>query len=179
MIFSYYTNNNQLTINNMKNYKQQKDFKPKGIWFAKRKIWYNYVLYELPKNNKNRVKYKYNVKVDMKNIYILKSDKVKEFYDKYTIDKGTSIPITINKTQLNIVNYVINWCKFTKENPLSTGFYIDFDPHGYRHPNKWNLSLTELFKQGDIMFMNMWDLPSICVWDKTAIIEFKYEKQMH
>lgn len=188
-IFSFYSNKKNLTLNKVKFTEPTQDYnRPRtGLWLAKNKLWYNLVKNHFVENAfyKEQLKHLYKVKVDMTDIFLLTKKNYQDFFNLYK-----------KKTNSNR----INWKKFIKENPTCKGIYLTFDPDIYRYLNsalKNGIKIKALSEEdknlSDKQFMrkyNMTSLPfsefpehdryiipwfisSICVWNKSAIVDFK------
>jgi hypothetical protein len=110
--FSFFSDKNDFTIDKIKvkkpNYGCNRPYE-NGFWVAKNNIWYKLV------NESDgamgsfikRIDYKYNIEVDMSNIYILTETNCKNFFLKYMSNSVS-----------------INWNKFIKLNPRCKGIYL-------------------------------------------------------
>lgn len=178
--FSFYSDKNTFTIDKLKLIKPTEIFpKPERtcIWLAKNKIWHKFCTDEA--FNLKSIKYQYKVKVDMTDIHLLTLDNFQNFFKLY------------KKTHYNI-----DWNKFITNNPTCRGIYLTFDPRTLFFSNNIKFPLgrlltptpkskkklmhsLEIIYPGDraipdvLMFILFWDIPSLCVWDKSAILVFK------
>lgn len=181
-IFSFYSDKKKFTINNLNFTKPTEDCpKPiNGLWLAKSKDWYDWCKKE--SYNLKNIKHQYKVKVDMTDIYLLTLDNFQNFFKLY-----------------KKFSYYINWKKFVKNNPTCKGIYITFNYNDIMYSNTIKLPLgklltptpeskKKLMHKLDIiepgeraildveLFIFCWDIPSLCVWDKSAVLDFKLIK---
>jgi hypothetical protein len=181
MLFSFFANKKNLTVEKLhiNKYKNKSFNRPIGnnkLWLAEEEIWYKFSEGKLIDNFKknmeyfNHTKYKYDVDIDMTNIYILRKSKIKSFLNKYI-----AIP-TVKQIQNNdeSFRYSIDWNRFIHENPKCTGIYVNFDPLTYI--NKDARKKKEMTY--DVIFIGSWLISSICIWDKSIIKSFNYIKEM-
>ena len=152
-----------------------------GLWLAKKNLWRDQ--WEggttNSSNYEKQITYEYKVKVNMTNIFMITIDNFQNFFKLYKTNKY----------------YNINWKKFIKDNPFCKGIYLTFDPNDYKLYKNIKFPLgpkfppiskerQELLLKNNIilenrgipyvkMFVLSWLIPSLCVWDKTAILDFK------
>lgn len=199
-IFYHYSDKSDLDKDKLKFIKPKEEFnRPKtGIWVGKEKsIWKNYIYRTC---NKCKV-YTYKTIINLDNIYMLTIKNFQTFYKIYRTRK-----ITLNDLkEFNYKIYNINWKKFIKNNPNCKGIYLTFDPHAeniyknikippgyitnYTHFSRVMMyppikkKLLDIFSNklwripsDPEMFVDIWHDKSLCIWDKSAIIEFKLIK---
>jgi hypothetical protein len=156
MKFSHFSSDKTLTLDKLifDYNKNIKYFKPPGLWFGLKNTWYNAFLIDMKKPNEKI--YKYVADIDMKNIFILTEKNVKRFFTKY---------------QFKISDfYVVNWEQFYIDHPKCKGIFLNFSPDG-----KYQFKMIKDFENIEpyLLWLAMWDISSLCLLDKSAIIDFK------
>jgi hypothetical protein len=155
MKFSHFSKDKTLTLNKLIfNYKNNiKNFKPNGFWFSFKNLWYTQILVDMKEPNEKI--YKYIADIDMKNIFILTEKNVKKFFTKYQIKLSDT--------------YVVNWKKFIKNYPKCKGVFLNFNPHNTIFARQGTDSINI---EPYILWLSIWDISSLCLFDKSAIINF-------
>jgi len=152
-MFYYHLTNNKLQKNKFL-YKQELDFKPRGLWFAKKNLWNKF----LKSQNMNRkYKYEYKLKINFDNILVLSNfDEIINFGKKY----GKFIKYNSKKY------LVINWKKVEK----------DYDGIYYNNYNKikekiLNKSKTYRNRISKYAWFLTVDLESGCLFNNKSIVK--------
>lgn len=160
-VFSFYSDKNTFTIDKLKFIKPTKNYnRPRsGLWLAKNNTWKDFVINDFDDSMvyKKQITYKYKVKIDMTDIFILTIENFINFFKEYTANHYDEI----------------NWNKFVKMNPTIKGIYLNFYPtllyYKYVRLAPFKLSKFNYVKN----FILRWMIPSLCIWDKSAILDFK------
>tara|TARA_R110000772_G_scaffold146826_1_gene257163 strand:- start:23 stop:568 length:546 start_codon:yes stop_codon:yes gene_type:complete len=139
-------------IINVKSVKQVGgDYKPKGLWYAYKDEWVEWVRMEMPDWEKP---YLHQIVLDYSNIIILKTyEDIRNFSKEYSVPISTYKDI-INDKNKNNYTY-INWEKVANK---YKGIEII--------PYVWEARY-------DFMWYYGWDVASGCIWDSTAIKNIK------
>lgn len=198
--FSFYSDKKTLTIDKIKFIKPTENFnRPRtGLWMAKNKIWYNFANDGFDDNSdyKKQIKHQYKVKVDMTDIFLLTLDNFQDFFKLYkkthhninwkkfikenpkykgiylTFDpyddklfKNIKLPLGPKVNFENVFKNIIkNNTIFKSKKDILDAKQIFYEFHKF----------SPKYLPSDVeMFVVSWLIPSICVWDKSAILNFK------